>query len=287
MPNTDASRLVVGIDGMSGLFEERATKPELSSRRKRERWANGLLRATDGAVRVDPDELYLRLQELRISSPRVRDGQVIPAGQYYRDVNQRLIRAFAPEQATERAARRLQNALRSDNAHFTIYQDTAEFVDWVTGEFGAPIYVVTAQRDEKVREMLKRHRLVGRKLAGVVTTQAAGFDKLRPEFWDFVLDRVGVPADQFVMIGSNIVTDSMATNRGLPVLVIDRDCFQQRLAETLFPGDEFRGAPLLDIGAEVPPRRAFIGIGRRWNHIKQWLLRIRDARIPIADSQAV
>ncbi|MBI4132982.1 HAD hydrolase-like protein [Candidatus Uhrbacteria bacterium] len=264
---------------MSGLFEEQASRPELSPRAKRQRWANNLRQVTDGAIEASGDEVYQALQELRIRSPHLEDEL-----DYHLEVNERLIRRFSPSHADREHAQELRRLLRLDNPDFTIYKDVRELTRWVVQELGSPIYVVSGHEDRRLRRMLHRWKKIRGRITDMITTESVGYDKVRPEFWREVLRRVGVSPGQFVMIGSNIITDTFATTAGVPVIVRDRDWFQRQLAHALFDG-EFRGAPILDVVEGMPPRRAFIGLAQKTDHIKHWLMRIRDARLPAVGSQ--
>lgn len=283
MSNIDV-QFAVGIDGMSGIFEESASNPRRAAERKRERWADATTRATSGRVTASPDEVYQALQELRISAPREREGQPIPAGRFYRELNARLIRRLDssyPEGDVERASRALQNRLRSDNRHFTIYPDMQKFVEWLAVDLNTPPWIVTAQRDERMRKMLRRWQTMRQHFAGMVTTQALRYDKLRPEFWAGWIARLGVPAERVVMIGSNLITDTYATVVGVSVVVLDRDGFHAKFVQQYFGAQgHFRDAPILRRGENIPPRQAVIYIAGSLGEARDWLLAFKEARAP-------
>lgn len=274
----------VSLDVHGGLFEKVVPggRVDRVPETGRQHWAWCFSQAISEALGTertfDPLRLWEAMTEVALRAPRVVDGRVMPQRHYYEDINDFAFAEVAPDLARSlnsrqrrRVARLVRRLHRLDQTGHQLYPDMRELVEWIR-TMNLRLYLNTAQEDRRVNQLLEHHRVPRHWFDGVYTTYRLGFSKVRPEFWEKMLNAIRLEPQEVMVIGNNTVQDTYCTVVGIPALILDRDGVQGRYFTNR--GDHLRGAQFLTRQDPLPPRAAFIGFERSPKQLQWWLQRM-------------
>lgn len=272
------------LDVHGALFEKQAEQPRLIPEEGRKFWAQCFEQAVKQHLGVEldinPRVLCEAKLEAELRTPREKMGKLIPPRQFFLLINELIFDTILPQLTAgitpyvrREIAKTVRLLHRDDHLLHTLSDDMREFIEW-TRQKNIKIYLQTAQENEKVSALLRENNVPASRFSGIFTTIALGYSKLRQEFWQKMLSKIGLEGHQVLVVGNNTIQDSYCTIVGIPALILDRDGFQGCFLRER--GDQLRGAKLLKRGDSLPPKSPFIIFEESPTDFQWWIERINS-----------